>query len=56
MSATSEAIICVVAILTIGALIALFAGEPDLHDVLMYRLSDGKIPIPTAPEVWRVRP
>lgn len=45
-SHTSEAIICAIAILVIGAIIVLFEGTPDLHDVLMYKLSDGKIPIP----------
>ena len=25
----------------------LFAGEPDLHDVLLNRFSNGQIPLPT---------
>ena len=37
-----------VIVITLLILVILFFGEPDLHDVILNRLSDGKIPIPVS--------
>ena len=36
------------AILVVGivTMIILFAGQPDLWDVILYKISDGQVPIP----------
>ena len=40
----------VVSIIGIILMIFFFTGEPDLWDALLYKLTDGEIPIPKATE------
>ncbi len=46
MKIDSEDILIAVIIAMVLGMFVLFTGKPDLHDALLYKLSDGKIPIP----------